>query len=110
MPATFNEEKQQKRVDELHYKEAEELAITLATRYGLPYVDLSKLSINADALRVIPEAEARAAGTAAFKIIGKKLSLAVVSPHNDHLQNILDDLEQKNYQVTLYLTSETSLK
>ncbi len=109
MSIIFDEEKQNKRLDELHYEEAEALAQVLSKRYQFPYADLSKTSINADALRLIPEAEARAANVAAFRTIGKKLSLGTLSPNNDKLKNILADLEQKNFSVTLYIVSEASL-
>ncbi len=110
MTPIFNEEKQEKRLDELHYKEAEDLAQVLAVKHQVPYIDLSKSSINADALRIIPQDEARAANVTAFKIIGKKLSLATASMGTDKLNNIIADLEQKNYQVSLYLCSEASLE
>ncbi|MDQ5957847.1 MAG: hypothetical protein QG665_179, partial [Patescibacteria group bacterium] len=109
MTLIFDEEKQEKRLDELHYQEAEELAQVLSTRYQLPYADLSKTSINADALRLIPETEARSSKVVAFRAIGKKISLGVLSPNNDSLKNILADLEQKNFNVTLYIVSQASL-
>ena len=46
MTLIFDEEKQEKRLDELHYQEAEELAQVLSGRYQLPYADLSKTSIR----------------------------------------------------------------
>jgi len=109
MSPTFNEEKQEKRLEELHLKEAEELAQVLSQRYSLPYIDLSKTSINTDALKLIPEVVAREAGVATFKVIGKKVFIAVISPNNDKLKSILEDLKQKNYQLTVYLTSTNSL-
>ena len=110
MSTIFNEEKQEKRLDELHYKEAEELARVLSGRYQIPYTDLSKTSINAYALRLIPEPEARAANMAIFKAVGKKLSLGTASPTNDKLKTIVTDLERKNFSITLYVVSEASLE
>lgn len=109
MIRTFDEEKQDKRLSELHLKEAENLAQTMSVRLGLPYIDLSKFSINTDALRLIPEEEARLAKIAAFKIVGKNISVAVVSPNNPEVAKIVSDLETKNYRPTLYLASTLSL-
>lgn len=109
MPLTFSEDKQAKRLNELHAKEAEELAQVLAQKYNLSYVDLSKLSINTDALRLIPEAEARAGNLAAFKVTGKNLAVVVLSPNNPIVQKAINELGDKNFKVTIYLGSEASL-
>lgn len=105
----FNDTNEEKKLTELHATEAEELAQALSTKYNLPYIDLSKFAINTDALRLINEAEARAARVAAFKLTGKNLFLVTTSPQTDKLQAILEDLEEKNYILNLYLGSEASL-
>jgi type II secretory ATPase GspE/PulE/Tfp pilus assembly ATPase PilB-like protein len=105
----FNDAIEEKKLDELRYQEAEELARVLSTKYQLPYIDLSKFAINTDALRLIPEAEAHAANVAAFKLIGKNLFLVTVSPKNEKLKAVLEDLRNKNYVLNLYLGSEASL-
>lgn len=110
MSGNFNEEKQDRKIEELHLKEAEELAQVLSNRYGLPYVDLSKVSINTDALRLIPEELAVPAKLAAFKVTGKNLFIATSSPQNPKAAAILKDLENKNFHIQQYLASENSLK
>jgi len=106
----FNEERQNKQVEELHLREAEELAQVLAQKYGYPYLDLSVISINTDALRVIPEAKARAARVAAFKLTGKNIYLAAMSPTSPQVKEIVEDLESKNFKVHLGIASESSLR
>lgn len=109
MPRTFDEEKQNKKLSELHYVEAEKLAQTMSSRLGLPYIDLSKFSINTDALRLIDEELAKEAHLAGFKIIGKNLSIATTSPQTDAVQKIIADLENKGYRITVYLASKQGL-
>ena len=106
----FNEDKSDKQLSDLHLKEAEELAEILAAKYGRPYLDLSKTPINTDALRLIPEVEARAANIALFRVKGKELYLAALSPTSDAVKEIIADLENKNFKVNLYVCSVTSLK
>lgn len=106
----FNEEKQNKRIEELHAHEEEELAQVLAQKYGLPYIDLSKLSISTDALRMVPESESRAAHLAAFKLIGKEIHVVATSPTNEKVIAILEDLRAKNYGAILYIGSKASLE
>ena len=51
MPTQFDEEKQNKQLDELRKQEEEELVATLAeSKYGLPYIDLYRLGIDNEAL------------------------------------------------------------
>ncbi len=105
---TFNDTRD-KRVDELHSQEAESLAQMLSSKYDLPYIDLSKFPINTDALKVLPEEEARRANLAAFKINGKNLFLVTMSPAKEETKAALQDLREKNYQLHVYLGSEASL-
>lgn len=97
-------------IEELKAKEAEELALVLADRYKLPYIDLTKSLINTDALRLIPEAEARAAGIVSFKITGKNLSVAVSSPNRNETVNVINDLKNKNFNIILHIASQASLE
>lgn len=94
----------------LKAKEEEELAQILSTKYGIGYVDLTRISINTDALRLVPESSAREAEVAAFDVVGKKLSLAVRSPQQAKLPAILEALANNNYEVAEFMTSRASLE
>src|SRR3989344_3760214 len=78
----FDEDKQNKRVDDLRKQEEEELAQTLSFKYGVPYLDLAVTPINIDALRVIGEVETRGAQIAVFNDVDKVLSVGALSPQN----------------------------
>lgn len=106
----FDEQKQKERLEEFHKKEEEDLVSILAERYGLPYLDLSGISVNGDALKLVPEKNAREAGIAPFQVTGKKLKAAVLSPKNDKVKVIVDELSRKGYIVTLYMSSRASLE
>jgi type II secretory ATPase GspE/PulE/Tfp pilus assembly ATPase PilB-like protein len=54
--------------------------------------------------------EARAANVALFRIKGKELYMAVLSPTSDLVRGLISDLESKNFKVNLYISSVTSLK
>ena len=108
--ADVNDTNQQSKLDELKRAEAEELAQVLSKKYALPYADLSTVSINTDALRLVPEEDARAANMAAFKLVGKKVYILVISPNNKSVPVILDKLKRKEYVPELYLGSMTSLE
>lgn len=106
----FADQEEQKRIDFLRKREEEELAQMLSQKYGVEYVDLSLVAINTDALRVIPEAAAKAAEAAAFGRVGKRLSVAVRAPESDKVKALVKDLAEQGYEVSLYMCSQESLK
>ncbi len=105
----FNDEGE-KRVEFLRKREEEELAQMLSRKYGVEYVDLSLVAVNTDALRVIPEAEAKAAEAAAFGKVNKRLSVAVRAPESDKVKLLARKLEEQGYEVALFMCSLESLK
>src|SRR3989344_5311402 len=106
----FNEEEEKRRLGLLRRREAEELAQILSQKYNIAYVDLTLVAINPDALRLIPEPEARDAEAVAFGRVGKHISLAVRSPDNPKAKNEVTKLQDLGYIVTEYITSEESLR
>jgi len=72
--------------------------------------DLSSLTINTNALKLIPENEARKNKIAIFDITNKKIKAAVISPNNQDTKNILKELEKKGYQITIFMVSKQSIK
>ncbi|MDE2079189.1 MAG: type II/IV secretion system protein [Patescibacteria group bacterium] len=98
------------RLDELKRKEEEELSMILSRKYGIEYRDLTRLSINPNALQLIPEEAARAAEAAGFDIIGSKVSLGVRSPQQEKLQELVEKLTQKGFEVVEFMVSRASLE
>jgi len=110
MTIQFDEEKQNKKIDDLHRKEAEDLASLLSNRYGVGYINLTESSISTKALKLIPEEIARKASVAAFKILSRRIAVGVMSPTRQATQNVLKDLESRGYTVKIYITSQQSLE
>ncbi len=55
----FNDGKDSKQFSDMREKEAEALAQILAERYDLPYIDLSRVIVDNNAIRIIPEETSR---------------------------------------------------
>jgi type IV pilus assembly protein PilB len=98
------------KLKELQHKEEEELADMLSKKYGIEYRDLTRLSINPNALQLVPEKESREAEIAGFDLTGSRLSLGVRSPNHPKLAPILESLKQKNITVQEYMVSRESLE
>lgn len=105
-----DEKKQAERLEELRHKEEEQLAEMLSRKYGVEYVDLTSKSIDTDALRLIPETEARSAEVAAFRKINKRLFVAMRAPERDDSLRAVENLERLGYEVRRFIVSRQSLE
>ncbi|MBC8464902.1 MAG: type II/IV secretion system protein [Parcubacteria group bacterium] len=107
---TFRDPKQQERYEELHKQEEEELVRVLSARYGVSSVTLSSATVNTDALKLVPEEEARKAGVAPFSLLGKKVKVAVLSPHTNEVKSIVKDLSRRGYEPDIVMVSHNSIE
>ncbi len=98
-----------KRLGDLHKKEEESLMQTLADTYGLPYIDLTSVAPEGDAMRFVAKEDAKKASFAPFKIIGQNLHVGVLSPENEMTKLLVSNLETRGIHPILYLTSHASL-
>jgi type II secretory ATPase GspE/PulE/Tfp pilus assembly ATPase PilB-like protein len=110
MAISFDEEKQTEQLKELHEREERELVQQQAAKAGLPYIDLIPTPIELDALRLIPEAKARAAEVAGFALLGKKVSVAVFSPEKKETRESLKKLTGAGYEVALHMAERKGLE
>ncbi|KND50116.1 MAG: competence protein ComGA [Parcubacteria bacterium C7867-008] len=109
MPAHFDTDAENEKLAHLREQEEEDLTRILSEKYGIPYTDLSLIPINADALRVIPEADARSAQAVAFDKNGKHISIALRSVELDAARTLLTELDAQGYIIEQFLISERSL-
>lgn len=107
---TLADKSDPKALSELYEKEAEDLAQIIAGKHRLPYIDLSRVSIDLDALRLVEAEEARLGMLAVFQKIGKKLQLALTNPDIPKTKDILDSLNRQGYALQIFLCSQNSLK
>lgn len=105
----FSDKHENDRIDELRVREAEDLAMYLAQKHSLPYIDLSTVSINTDALRLIDEKLARAANAAPFSFTGENVNVAVMSPDNSLVNDIISLLTKGRMKVQIYIASKASI-
>jgi len=110
MVTEFNEKKQEERLGELRAKEEEQLAEMLAGKYGIEYTDLTNKAINADALRLIPEAQARTLEMAAFHKVNKLILVAMRAPERPDSLKQITELERLGYTVRRVIVSRASLE
>lgn len=109
--ATFDEDKQNKQLEDLKRHEEEELVAMLAeSKYNLPYVDLYKIGIDNESLRAISEKDARELKVAPFKLTGKNIFIALRSPSPELISKLKEEMERKDLIPTFYMTSIGSIE
>ncbi|HET8581521.1 MAG TPA: GspE/PulE family protein [Candidatus Paceibacterota bacterium] len=106
----FDEKKQEDRLDDLRGQEEEELAQMLSQKYGIDYTDLTRTSIDADALSLVPEDVARKAELAFFRKIGKKVFVAMRAPERQDSLAVLQSIERLGYSIVRFIVSRASLE
>ena len=111
MATGFDEEKQNKQLDDLRKEEEEQLVQILAeSKYNLPYVDMSRLGVDSEGLRAIDESDAHKLNVGPFKLSGKNIYIGVLSPSKDLLSKLKEEMERKKLVPTFYMISHSSLK
>lgn len=110
MAIHFDEDKQNQRLRTLRLDEEEKSVQMISEKFGLPYIDLTRVPINTDGLRLIAEADARANVMAVFDIVGKRISVAIHSPNNEATLMIIRGLQQKGYETALFMASLHSIE
>lgn len=110
MPAHFDTDAEDAKLESVRAQEEEDLARVLSEKYGFAYTDLTIMPINVDALRLIPEKEAKEAEVVAFDKSGKHLSIALRNPNSVPYAQIEHALEANGFILNRFLVSRKSLE
>lgn len=106
----FEEEKSNRRLNQLRRKEAEDSTKLLADSYGMDSVNLSVVAIEIDALKILPESKARRGELVIFQTAGKHLKIAVRNPKKEETLALLKELSDARYTYETFLASIFSLE
>ncbi|MFZ1988121.1 MAG: GspE/PulE family protein [Minisyncoccia bacterium] len=110
MSVPFDTKSEDEKLARIREEEEEDLVRILSEKHGFSYVDLSGAPIDMEALRLIPEAQAREAEVIAFQKNGKHLSLGIKNPQNLTLAGILTSFEGQGFILEKYLISKKSFE
>jgi type IV pilus assembly protein PilB len=106
----FNDNKTTNRIAALYKEEEEKLTQALASQYGYEYINLHGYTINPSAIVLVPESTARQARAVVFDMVRKNVSVGVKVPRDNYTQLLIQDLQTRGFQVTLFLCSTESLE
>jgi type II secretory ATPase GspE/PulE/Tfp pilus assembly ATPase PilB-like protein len=105
----FNDSVSNTQIAALRKRGEEKLMQSLAPQYGYEYIDLHGYTLNPEALTKISESDARTGHIVAFELNRKVLSVATNAPNQTETNNIIIALQNKGFEVALYLCSNASL-
>ncbi len=106
----FDDTFDDKRLAALYKQEEESLIKELSLKYSLKYIDLRGLTLNPEAIKILPEAKAREGKMVIFDKTRKRLSVAIRNPNNPKTKTVLKELKDAGYETTIYMTSTLSLE
>ncbi len=110
MNIIFDEEKKNTQLKQMKQEEDERLVRMLSDRYSIPYINLTTISVNTDALRLLDQEEAKKSECVIFDIVGKKIHLALYNPQNPNVEATVDGLKRKGYEIVFHITSMNSVE
>ena len=99
----------QTKLAQLRREGEERAAQRLAAKLGLPYADLSKMPISLEAVRAVPEVDARDGKATAIEINADKVAVVASNPELPATKKVIHDLEAKRFAVKVFVVSPSSL-
>lgn len=78
--------------------------------YHLSYLEPSKISVNLEALGILPESQSKDAGIALIAAKEKKVAVAIIDPDYSKTKETLEDLKKRGYQVNVFVVSNSSFQ
>jgi hypothetical protein len=98
-----------KKLSEVRSNEEELLTKQIASNWNMKYIDLAGVTVETDALVLVPQRTASEAHAAPFKVNNKQLSVAIENPNNVSAQAVINSLIRDGYTVTTYMVSPRSM-
>jgi type IV pilus assembly protein PilB len=81
-----------------------------AEHLGVPYVDISRTPVSMEALKLVPEAEARAARVATIELKIRELAVAAFDPSAPKAKEAIGKLAKAHYRVKTFAVSQSGLE
>ncbi len=100
----------QQRLGRLKREAEEREAQRAASKFGMPYLDLSRAPVQISALSLLSEEEAKQALVAALEQKRNNLAVVVFNPKKKETQAALKKLEDKNFKLQIFIGSLSGLQ
>jgi len=102
--------KTEAKIRKIHREEEEKKAKSLASKLGLPYLDLSTAPIDPSGLNIVSLEQCKKLRIMVVQKFGKALKIAVKNPKDKVVKKFLEELKNKGFSFKLFVVSQSSLK
>jgi len=99
-----------KKISELRREAEERDAERRAKKLGFHYIDLRKSPVSIEALKLIPEADAKEAIAAAIEIKNKDVAVAVADPKSLALLKVTEKLKADGLEPKIFIASKSGIE
>ena len=98
------------KLEQLKREGEERSAERLAEDLKLPYIDLTRAPVSLEAVRLVSKKDAEEGRVVAIEVRPGKVALAVVNPALPAAKRVIKDLENKKYEVKVFIASYSGVK
>ncbi len=99
-----------KKIGEIRREAEERDGKRRAEKSGVAYADLRKAPVSLEALKLIPEEEAKRARVAAIELKAREVALAAYDPQSPLVKKIIQSLAEKQYAAKVFVASLSGLE
>lgn len=95
----------QRRIQEISRAAEERDALRRAQTAGLPYVDFKKTPVSIEAVKLVPEEDAKKGKLIAVQVVNQEVALAVYDPKLPETAAVIAALETRHFKVKVFIAS-----
>lgn len=105
-----NQNKTEAKLKIIRRQEEEKETQARANRLGLPYLDLTAVSIDPSVLDVVSLEQARQSSSIILRKLSTSIKIAVKNPEDKETKKLLEELKDKGFALESYVVSQSSLE
>lgn len=99
----------QNKITQIQRSGEERDAQNRASKLGLPYVDFRKIPVSLEAIKIIPEKDARQAKLVAIQVRFRDVAIAGLNPNSPESEGLIKNIESQDYKIKRFVCSQSSL-
>jgi type IV pilus assembly protein PilB len=105
-----NQNKTETKIKIIQRQAEEKESQALASKLGLPYLDLTPVSIDPSVFDAVSLEQAKKTASIILRKFGNSIKIAVKNPANEETKKLIKELKDKGFALEIYVVSQSSLE
>jgi len=105
-----NQNKTETKIKIIQRQAEEKESQALASKLGLPYLDLAPVSIDPSVFDAVSLEQAKKTASIILRKFGNSIKIAVKNPVNEETKKLIKELKDKGFALEIYVVSQSSLE